>query len=186
MIAITLALDAFAVSICRGCAASGDSFNKRLRVALIFGLTFGLFQVVMPLIGFFGGGAIIQYISVIDHWIAAVLLAWIGASMIISSRKDEEEEDDDSRKLTLGVLLALGVATSIDALAIGISFAAINAGSIWLPVLLIGVIAFILSVIGYLAGGKLSGKFSKHAELAGGVVLIILGIKVLIEHLLAG
>jgi putative Mn2+ efflux pump MntP len=181
MIALALALDAFAVSVCRGCASTEDGARNRLRSALVIGMTFGLFQAAMPLIGFYGGGAIISSISFVDHWIAAALLVWIGVSMILSSRKSD---DSDSRKLTLGVLLALGVATSIDALAIGISFAAVNLASVLLPILLIGVFAFSLSVIGYLAGGRISGRFSKYAELAGGIVLILLGIKVVAEHLI--
>lgn len=176
LIAIGVSMDAFAVSICKGLATK----EKTLKTASLCGIWFGLFQVIMPLIGFFLGRVLAGLIENIDHWIAFVLLGIIGANMIKEafSKKEEEVSND----LSFLKMLVLAIATSIDALAIGITFAILNV-KIWICVLIIGLTTFTFSFVGAIIGHKFGEKHKNKAEFVGGLILIILGIKILIEHL---
>lgn len=176
ILAVSLSMDAFAVAICKGLA-----FGRiRLRQALVVGLYFGVFQAAMPTIGYFLGMSFRQYIESFDHWIAFGLLAFLGARMIIEAVRGGEE--DVSSSLDVREMTLLAIATSVDALAAGISLSVLDA-SIGTAALFIGVITFTLSVAAVYIGGYIGAKFKKPAELAGGAALVLLGIKVLIDHL---
>lgn len=176
ILAVSLSMDAFAVAICKGLA-----FGRiRLRQALVVGLYFGVFQAAMPTIGYFLGMSFRQYIESFDHWIAFGLLAFLGARMIIEAVRGGEE--DVSSSLDVREMTLLAIATSIDALAAGISLSVLDA-SIGTAALFIGVITFTLSVAAVYIGGYIGANFKKPAELAGGAALVLLGIKVLIDHL---
>ena len=177
ILSVGLAMDAFAVSICKGLAMKKMKWKK----AIIIGLYFGIFQAIMPLIGYLLGVSFQSAITSIDHWVAFVLLVGIGANMIREAISKEKEEANDSIKIK--DMLILAIATSIDALAIGITFAFLEV-NITLAVSLIGIITFIISVIGVKIGNIFGDKYERKAELAGGIILIGLGIKILIEHLL--
>lgn len=176
ILAVSLSMDAFAVAICKGLA-----FGRiRLRQALVVGLYFGVFQAAMPTIGYFLGMSFRQYIESFDHWIAFGLLAFLGARMIIEAVRGGEE--DVSSSLDVREMTLLAIATSIDALAAGISLSVLDA-SIGTAALFIGVITFTLSVAAVYIGGYIGANFKKPAELTGGAALVLLGIKVLIDHL---
>lgn len=176
ILAVSLSMDAFAVAICKGLA-----FGRiRLRQALVVGLYFGVFQAAMPTIGYFLGMSFRQYIESFDHWIAFGLLAFLGVRMIIEAVRGGEEEVSSS--LDIREMTLLAIATSIDALAAGISLSVLDA-SIGTAALFIGIITFSLSVAAVYIGGYIGAKFKKPAELAGGAALVLLGIKVLIDHL---
>lgn len=178
VIAVGLAIDAFAVSIVSGGAYKQLHIKHALRMALFF----GGFQAIMPLIGFLAGLSVKRYIEVYDHWIAFGLLSAVGGKMIYESFKIRtiEEKFDPSN---LFVLLVLSVATSIDALAIGITLSFITS-SIIAAVIIIGVVTFVLSYLGVCIGKRFGHFFENKIEAVGGLVLIGLGIKILIEHLL--
>ncbi len=190
LIAVSLAMDAFAVSITNGVTAS--NFNKRK--AFLAALCFGCFQFIMPLIGWLLGTSAYRLISGFDHWIAFVLLAFIGGKMLFDTIRESRSPQGDGKGIFLtGRMLAMqGVATSIDALAVGISFAALAIGrefslatiTIWSSCLLIGAVAFLLSLLGGLLGKKIGGFFKNKAGILGGIILILIGIKILLEHLL--
>ena len=175
--AIGLSMDAFAVSICKGVAIK----KVRLQDCLIVGAWFGGFQALMPLIGYLLGVGFKQQIEAFDHWIAFVLLSLIGINMIRDAFAKGEDEADASLKPRKMVVLA--IATSIDALAVGVTFALLSV-NIWLAVTLIGIFTFLLSAIGVRIGNVFGEKYKSKAELAGGIILIILGTKILIEHLM--
>ena len=179
LIAIGLSMDAFAVSICKGLAIGKPKFHQML----IVGLYFGIFQMLMPLIGFFIGSTFASFISKIDHWIAFILLFIIGLHMIISAIKDKEEKV--SSTLKVGEMLLLAIATSIDALAIGVSFSMIGftTNTIFLATGIIGITTLILSSIGVLVGGIFGDKNKKVAEIVGGSILILIGLKILLTDL---
>jgi putative Mn2+ efflux pump MntP len=179
LIAVSLALDAFAVSVSCGLTVKGNA----LKNSLLMGTYFGVFQFIMPLIGWFLGSRIASYVSAISPWIAFVLLAFIGGRMIIGTFKPEEEREPAPEKLTHGRLFVLAIATSIDALAVGVSFAFMEV-NILLSCTIIGIVAFVLSVIGGTIGKKLGDRFQKRAELLGGIVLVCIGLKILLESLL--
>ena len=174
--AIGLAMDAFAVSICKGLALQ----KLKFRHMLLAGLYFGVFQALMPLIGYYLGSIFSGFIEKIDHWVAFVLLLWIGIRMIREglSAKDEEADADFSVK----TMLILAVATSIDALAVGISFAVLSVRIIP-AVSLIGIITFAICFAGVWIGHVFGSKLNKGAEVLGGSVLILIGVKILLEHL---
>ena len=176
IIAVGLSMDAFAVSICKGLAMQ----KINLRKAGIVGLWFGGFQALMPFIGYLLGSQFEQYITAIDHWIAFVLLGLIGASMIKEALSKEEECANDS--LDCKTMFLLAVATSIDALAVGVTFAFLQV-AIVPAVIFIGVITFTLSAVGVKVGNVFGIKYKSKAELAGGIILIVMGIKILLEHL---
>ncbi len=179
LIAVGLSMDAFAVSICKGLKM--QRFN--VRHAGVIALAFGGFQALMPVIGWFLGKQFESYITGIDHWIAFALLAVIGGKMAVESfKKEEEDSSKENEKLDVKELLVLAVATSIDALAVGITFAFLQV-SIVPAVSLIGVITFVLSAVGVFIGHKFGAKFKSKAELAGGIILILIGLKILLEHL---
>ena len=180
---IALAMDAFAVSICKGIKM------PRLRKShiVIIAVFFGGFQMLMPLIGWLLGSQFVQYISKFDHWIAFALLAFIGVKMAIESFKHEEEEccKCDS-KLDIKELVVLAIATSIDALAVGITFALYPDINILPSISIIGIVTFVICAGGVVIGHKFGAKFKSKAELLGGIVLVIIGLKLLIEGLLEG
>ena len=179
LIAVSLALDAFAVSVSSGIAIPG--FGGRQAVKM--GCYFGAFQFLMPLAGWLLGSSVSQYIEAVDHWIAFGLLAAIGGKMVWGAlgraRGEEEEAPAD---LSPARLTVLAVATSIDALAVGVSMAFMRV-NILLSAVVIGVVAFVLSVVGGLVGRRLGGLFQRRAELVGGLVLIGIGVKILFEHM---
>jgi putative Mn2+ efflux pump MntP len=179
LLAVSLSMDAFAVSICKGLASDRVTAWQTCKV----GLWFGGFQALMPAIGFFLGSTFEQYITAFDHWIAFILLALIGANMVKESRSQEAESTDAS--VAWRAMLPLAVATSIDALAVGVTFAFLIDSMAYLAfaLALIGVTTFVISVIGVRVGRLVGARFQARAEFAGGVVLILIGLKILLEHL---
>lgn len=178
LIAIGLSMDAFAVAICKGLQMPKMNF----RHAAVIALFFGGFQALMPLLGWLLGRQFESYITSIDHWIAFALLAVIGGKMVVESFKKEQEAETTLIKLDLKELLVLSVATSIDALAVGITFAFLKV-QIVPAVSLIGLTTFVLSALGVFIGHKFGAKYKSKAELAGGIILILIGVKILLEHL---
>ena len=176
--AVALAMDAFAVSVCKGLAIGKIKWSS----AAVIGAWFGVFQAGMPLIGYFLGSRFSKSIEAYDHWIAFGLLTIIGASMIFEALSKNAEKPETA-SLSFKTMFLLAVATSIDALAVGVSFSLIGGINIFISAAVIGVITFALSFFGSKAGGAIGGKFKKRAELAGGVILIALAVKILIEHL---
>ena len=176
LIAVGLSMDAFAVSVCKGLAMPKCTFKK----AAIVGLWFGGFQALMPAIGYILGAQFQEAIASIDHWIAFVLLALIGGNMIHEALDNDEEEADAS--LDVKTMFLLAVATSIDALAIGITFAFLKV-SIIPAVCFIGIVTFIISFAGVKIGNVFGARYKNKAEIVGGVILILLGLKILLEHL---
>lgn len=184
LLAVGLSMDAFAVSICKGLG-----MNKiNLKVAVVLGLFFGGFQAGMPVIGWALGSQFMGIIGPIDHWIAFILLAFIGGKMLWEAFTEDEDEGEgegdgkDAEKIDLGEYLILAIATSIDALAVGISFAALSV-DIMPAVSLIGITTFIFSVAGVAIGHTFGARYEKPATIVGGVVLIFIGLKILLEHL---
>lgn len=175
-IAFGLAMDAFAVSITNGITIKHQRINNALKI----GIFFGSFQALMPLIGWLAGLRLRDFISGFDHWVAFGLLSLIGGKMIYESTKIGD--DKEIRSLNLFVLLLLSIATSIDALAVGLSFAFLKI-SIATPIIAIGIVTFMLSFLGVLVGNKLGHFFENKMEILGGLILIGIGIKILIEHL---
>jgi putative Mn2+ efflux pump MntP len=176
-IAFGLAMDAFAVSITNGITIKHQRINNALKI----GIFFGSFQALMPLIGWLAGLRLRDFISGFDHWVAFGLLSLIGGKMIYESTKIGD--DKEIRSLNLFVLLLLSIATSIDALAVGLSFAFLKI-SIATPIIVIGIVTFMLSFLGVLVGNRLGHFFEKKMEIVGGLILIGIGIKILIEHLI--
>ena len=176
LLAVGLSMDAFAVSVCKGLSVRRGSMKQALTV----GIWFGGFQALMPFLGYLLGITFSSLIKSIDHWIAFVLLAFIGFNMIREARSDEENESND--RFDFKTMLPLAVATSIDALAVGVTFAFLRV-NIVPAVSFIGCITFLLSAIGLKAGNIIGAKNRSRAEFAGGLVLILMGIKILLEHL---
>lgn len=177
VLAVGLSMDAFAVSVCKGLAMARCNVKK----AMTCGIWFGGFQALMPAIGYVLGRQFADYITAIDHWIAFALLAFIGGNMIREAVSGEEEEADDS--LDIRTMFLLAVATSIDALAVGITFAFLPGTNIIAAVSFIGVVTFVLSSLGVKIGNVFGMRYKKKAEIAGGAILLILGVKILLEHL---
>ena len=176
LIAVGLSMDAFAVSVCKGLAMPKCTFKE----AAIVGLWFGGFQALMPAIGYILGAQFQEAIASIDHWIAFVLLALIGGNMIHEALDNDEEEADAS--LDVKTMFLLAVATSIDALAIGITFAFLKVNIIP-AVCFIGIVTFIISFAGVKIGNVFGARYKNKAEIVGGIILILLGLKILLEHL---
>ncbi|MGB2582051.1 MAG: manganese efflux pump MntP family protein [Thermoplasmata archaeon] len=176
LIAIGLSMDAFAVSIAKGISVER---NRRRSVILLASL-FGGFQGLMPVIGWFAGLGLRDMIMEVDHWVAFGLLGFIGAKMIHDSTKSEEGKEGD---VTLSVALVLAIATSIDALMVGLSFAFLEM-PILIPVLIIGAVTFTLSYLGFIFGSRMGTVFGGKIKVLGGLILILIGIRILIEHLL--
>ena len=179
LIGIGLSMDAFAVSICKG--LSMQKIDKKY--TLCIGLFFGGFQALMPLTGYLLGNQFSGYIERFDHWIAFVLLALIGFNMIKESREEEKEEEKPYAGVNFKELLILAVATSIDALAVGITFALLPDINVPLAVCLIGITTFLCSAAGLRVGNLFGLRYKAKAELAGGIILILIGLKILLEHL---
>ncbi len=180
LIAVSLALDAFAVSVSSGISIPGFGVKQAARM----GLWFGAFQFMMPVAGWLLGSSVSQYIETVDHWVAFALLAVIGGRMAWGSLRGGEE-DEAPPDLSARRLCLLAVATSIDALAVGVSMA-FMAVPVLASAAVIGVVAFVLSLVGGLVGKRLGSLFQRRAELVGGLVLIAIGVKILIEHLSGG
>ena len=180
IIAVGLAMDAFAVAVCKGLNMKKLDYKQTALIALFF----GGFQAGMPLIGWFIGSRFAHYIESIDHWITFILLAIIGGKMIYEAVKGEDECDSCESKLNLKELVALAIATSIDALAVGVAFAlTYERKTVFIAVALIGIITAALSAIGVFIGHKFGAKYKNKAEFAGGLVLVIMGLKFLLEGL---
>lgn len=175
--ALALAMDAFAVAICKGLCVQ----KLKVRHCLITGAYFGGFQALMPLIGFFLVALFKDYIEAFDHWVAFGLLAIIGANMIAESFKKEEEKCEIN-PFAFKTMIVMAIATSIDALAVGGTFAVLGV-NIALAVTLIGAITFVTSAVGVKIGNYFGAKHKSKAELAGGIILILLGLKILLQHL---
>lgn len=180
IIAVGLSMDAFAVSICKGLSVQKVS----LRHAACAGLWFGGFQALMPLIGFFLGNLFAGAIEAVDHWVACLLLVIIGVNMLKEAfGQDEECDSCGSADLGVKTMFVMAVATSIDALAVGISLAMAGDVNILQAVILIGICTCGLSMAGVKIGSIFGSRFEKKAQLAGGIILILLGVKILLEHL---
>ena len=174
LLGIGLSMDAFAVSVCKGLAVQ----RPDKKTALVCGLWFGFFQTMMPVLGFFLGRLFADAIQVVDHWVAFGLLSVVGANMVKEAL--EEGEGCPDPDLSAKAMLPLALATSIDALAVGVSLAMAEV-HIWTAVSLIGVTTFLLSALGAAVGGVFGRKYEKKAEILGGVILILLGLKILLE-----
>ena len=176
LLSVGLGMDAFAVSVCKGISMK----KMNWKITCIIGLYFGGFQALMPVLGYFLGSTFESVISNLDHWIAFGLLAIIGGNMIKDAfSKECDSFDDDVR---FKAMIVLAIATSIDALAVGITFAFLKVNLI-LAISMIGVITFILAIVGTKVGNRFGDKYEKKAEFVGGVILILLGIKILLEHM---
>lgn len=176
LLGIGLAMDAFAVSICKGLSMKKMNWKN----AIIIALYFGVFQALMPMIGYFLGTTFESLVTTFDHWIAFVLLSVIGGNMIKESFDKEEEKKNDNVDFKTMIVLAL--ATSIDALAVGITFAFLDV-NLLLAISIIGIVTFIISMLGVKVGNKFGDRYQNKAELVGGIILVVLGIKILLEHL---
>ena len=184
--AIALSMDAFAVSICRGLGMRRLNLRTAVVLALFFGglitgAYFGGFQALMPLLGFLLASSFASYIQKFDHWIACVLLVLIGANMLREAFSKEEEQGNDS--FSFRVMLPLAIATSIDALATGVTFAMMGV-NIWIAIAITGLTTFVFSVAGVKIGNLFGSRYQSKAELVGGLILIAMGFKILVEHLL--
>ncbi len=177
VIAVGLSMDAFAVSVCKGLATQ----KVQVKHFLIVGIWFGGFQALMPTIGYLLGSTFEQYITAFDHWIAFILLGIIGGNMIIESLSPEEECCNNS--FAFKIMLLMAIATSIDALAIGITFALLPDVDILAAISFIGITTFVLSGVGLKIGNVFGAKYKSKAEFTGGLILICMGIKILLEHL---
>ena len=177
LLGVGLSMDAFAVSVCKGLAMK----KATLKAELTCGVWFGGFQALMPLIGFYLGTLFAEAIQAFDHWVAFGLLALIGGNMLKEALGEEEE--CPCADLSVKTMFLMAVATSIDALAVGISLAMVGDVNIWAAVSLIGVTTFALSAAGVAVGNVFGSRYEKKAEMAGGIILILLGVKILLEHL---
>lgn len=178
-IAVGLSMDAFAVSVCKGLSTK----DLKVKHYLTVGLWFGGFQALMPSIGYFLGSRFENYITNFDHWIAFILLGFIGANMIKEALAKEEEKDEENDSFAFKTMLILAVATSIDAMTVGIMFGLLPGVNIVWAVSFIGITTFIFSTAGLKVGNVFGLKYKSKAEFAGGLILILMGIKILLEHL---
>jgi putative Mn2+ efflux pump MntP len=178
LIALSMAMDAFAVCLSAGAQERTSGPRPTFRLAFHF----GLFQFLMPVLGWFAGASIERYITAYDHWIAFGLLAFVGGRMIISgfNPQADSQKNDPSRGWTL---VLLSIAVSIDALAIGLSLGIVGV-TIWTPAVIIGVVTGLVSWLGLRMGNKLGEKFGKRMEIAGGIILVLIGVRILLAHLL--
>lgn len=181
LMGVGLSMDAFAVSICKG--LSMRKVNKKQ--CLVIGLFFGGFQALMPFIGWVLGSQFEQYITSIDHWVAFILLGFIGGKMVVEAIREKDEAVEVGKMdppLDLKEMFILAIATSIDALAVGITFAFLQVPIVE-AISIIGITTFVISVIGVYVGNFFGNRYKKKAELAGGIILILIGLKILLEHL---
>lgn len=179
LLAIGLSMDAFAVSICKGLSVKKAGAKEMA----ICGIWFGGFQALMPLIGFYLGAMFADAIAAFDHWVAFGLLGLIGVNMLLEAFSKDQEPDADSCDFSAKTMCILAVATSIDALAVGISLAMAGNVNILIAVALIGLVTFLLCAAGVKIGNLFGSRFQKKAEALGGIILILLGVKILLEHL---
>lgn len=182
LLAVGLSMDAFAVSVCKGLAMK----KATLKAEATCGLWFGGFQALMPTVGFFLGALFADAIEAFDHWVAFALLAIIGINMLKEALEKKDESGDNPEKdadLSVKTMFLMAVATSIDALAVGISLAMVGSVNIWLAAAFIGICTCLLSALGVKIGNVFGSRYEKKAELAGGVILILLGVNILLEHL---
>lgn len=180
ILAVGLSMDAFAVSICKGLSVE----KTGIKHMCIAGLWFGGFQAFMPFIGYTLGSAFTEYIIAVDHWIAFMLLAFIGGHMLKEAFEDDECEcceEKESNPFGVKTMFLMAVATSIDALAVGVTFAFLKVNIMW-AITFIGITTFCFSAMGIKIGSIFGGKFKSKAEIAGGLILIFLGVKILLEH----
>jgi len=177
LIGLALGMDCFAVSICKGLSMKKMSWSK----ALVVGLYFGIFQGAMPVCGYLLGKRFESTVISVDHWIAFVLLGIIGSKMIYEALK--KNEDECNEKVNFKTMIPLAIATSIDALAVGITFSVLQVNII-LAVVIIGIISALLSIFGVKIGNIFGDKYKKRAEISGGIILILMGLKILLEHML--
>ena len=178
LLAVGVSMDAFAVSVCKGLSMCKSGIKE----SAICGAWFGGFQALMPLIGFFLGTLFADAIEAFDHWVAFGLLAVIGINML-KEAFSKEEEGCCGCDLSVKTMLVMAIATSVDALAVGISLAMAGNVNIWLSILLIGITTFAFSGLGVKIGNVFGSRFEKKAQIAGGAILILLGLKILLEHL---
>lgn len=178
LLAVGLAMDAFAVSVCKGLAMEKCTMKN----AMTCGVWFGGFQGLMPAIGYLLGSRFEKYITAVDHWIAFVLLAVIGGSMIKEALAKNDGEEEVDASMDVKTMFLLAVATSIDALAVGITLAFLPNTNLPVAVIFIGVVTFAISTAGAKIGNLFGTKYKSKAELAGGVILVLLGLKILLEH----
>ena len=181
LLGVGLAMDAFAVSICKGLAMR--KVNKKQ--AVIIALFFGGFQAIMPVIGWLLCKGFQTYIEAFDHWIAFALLAFIGVKMIIETLREKEDDvviEEMDPPIDMKEMLMLAIATSIDALAVGISLAALDRPIVE-SAAIIGVVTFVISIIGVYIGNFFGNRYKKRAELTGGIILVLIGVKILCEHM---
>ena len=182
LLAVGLSMDAFAVSVCKGLAMK----KATLKAEATCGLWFGGFQMLMPVTGFFLGSLFAEAIEAFDHWVAFGLLVIIGINMLKEALEKKDESGDDPEKdadLSVKTMFLMAVATSIDALAVGISLAMVGSVNIWLAAAFIGICTCLLSALGVKIGNVFGSRYEKKAEFAGDVILILLGVKILLEHL---
>lgn len=175
LVALGLAMDAFSVAICKGLAMK----KMELKKSVIIGLYFGAFQGIMPIIGYLLGSSFSEKIVEYDHWIAFGLLILIGINMIREAFDKDEEVND---KVDFKSMIWLAIATSIDALTVGVTFSFLEV-NVWFAALLIGITTYVLSVLGVMIGSKFGAKYKAGAEATGGVILILMGVKILLKHL---
>jgi putative Mn2+ efflux pump MntP len=180
LLGVGLAMDAFAVSVCKG--LSMTKVNKKQ--ALVIGLFFGGFQALMPFIGWILGIGFQQYIESVDHWIAFILLAFIGGKMMYESFNPDEEKSDNKKDPPLDIkeMFLLALATSIDALAVGVTFAFLEYPIVE-SITIIGIVTFIISIVGVFIGNFFGSKYKNKAEFVGGLILVLIGLKILLEGL---
>jgi len=178
LIAIGLSFDTFAVSVSTGLILKKIKFQQALKVAFVL----AFLQSLMPLTGWYAGVQISQYIGRFDHWIAFILLSILGIKMVVESLKNDDS-NKEFNPLKFTVLLGIGIVTSIDALVVGVSFAFLQT-NIWTAILIIGIVTFFVAMLGMLFGKKIGAKFGKRIEILGGLILIVIGLKILLGHLL--
>lgn len=180
LIGVGLSMDAFAVSICKGLGM--NKINKKH--AFTIGLYFGGFQALMPLTGWFLGIRFQKYITSVDHWIAFILLVFIGGKMVVEAVRDKDDEviEKKDQPLSHKEMFLLAIATSIDALAVGITFAFLDTPIVE-AIVIIGCTTFVLSIVGVIVGNFFGTRYKKKAEIIGGIILILIGLKILLEHL---
>ena len=176
LIAIGLAMDAFSIALCKGLSMKKFEIKK----AVIIALYFGVFQGIMPIVGFLLGGTFAKIIESYDHWVAFVLLGIIGINMI---REAFDKDDEVNDKVDFKSMIWLAIATSIDALTVGITFSFLKV-NIWFVALLIAMITYVLSMVGVMIGSKFGAKYKAVAEVTGGIILLLMGVKIVLEHLM--
>ncbi|MBL8027942.1 MAG: manganese efflux pump [Fibrobacteres bacterium] len=178
LIGVGLSMDAFAVSLTACINWEGHRIRNALKIAFFF----GFFQALMPTIGYFGGTAVSGFVQAVDHWIAFALLLIVGGKMIVEAIRKSGEGECKKEKLTIHVLLMLALATSIDAFAVGLTFAMLKT-AIWLPVVLIGLTTFIISFVGVIFGEKIGEMAGRKVEVLGGLLLVGIGVKILVTSI---